>query len=138
MNGKDEKKGIVPRSSAIREVLAKLQENDEFEEIFLTSPDGLVIASTPTTDDDKIVALAALMVQMRRSAQQIRKQLGWSPLNKVTMRGDDGQQLIGYGFTAGDCDLMLVILAPEQQAYQQPAIQAVRAIQRIHSTCNNL
>lgn len=138
MSDKTRNEPGVPRSRAIREVLLDLQKTTGVAEIFLTSADGLVIAATPTADEDKIMALAALMVQMHRSAQQIQRQLGWPPVNKVTMRGAQEQRLVGYGFTAGGCDLMLGVLTTEPQFERAAVVQAIRAIQQIHKTCHSV
>ncbi len=118
----------VSRFQKIRQILDNLCTEYDFEAAVLVGPEGLPLAAARSEHDAD--ALAAVTAFFRRSARQVQSQMGWSVLDEVSILAQRGVRLIGRSFTAGDQELILVVLLPQRMYYRQATNQAIRAIRR--------
>lgn len=111
------------------QTLQKMNSEGNFKASVLSMGDGLPLASSPTHYEDETAA--AMVTLLNDTAKRINNQLQLSQVDEISIVGDDRTRLVCRYCTMADTELLLMILAPPDQAYRRLTNQTIREITRI-------
>jgi len=108
-------------------ILQDMNEAGNFKASFLVDSQGLPVAAANSSyDTDTASAMAALV---RNVIEQTQTRIDLSEADEVNVRGNDKTRLISRYFAVGDETLILVVIAPPDQAYRRLTNRAIKALQ---------
>ena len=113
-------------------ILHDMNEAGKFRASFLVDTQGLPVAAvTSGYDTDTASAMAALV---RNVIEETQTRIDLAEADEVTVRGNDKMRLISRYFTVDDEILILVVVAPPDQAYRRLTNRAIKALRAAWSS----
>jgi predicted regulator of Ras-like GTPase activity (Roadblock/LC7/MglB family) len=128
VNGTPHRKEKLQPTS-LKEILHKMNENQQFQAVILASKDGLPIATEPTDYDSEVTA--ATVALLRKVSSEAQQQLGLAALDEVTIRSNDRVRLVCRYLSMGEQGLILVTLVPPGRCYRRVTNRAIRQMRRL-------
>ncbi len=120
------------KEMAFARILHDMNDAGKFKASFLVDTQGLPVAAvTSGYDTDTASAMAALV---RNVIEETQTRIDLAEADEVTVRGNDKMRLVSRYFTVGNEILILVVVAPPDQAYRQLTNQAIKALRAAWSS----
>lgn len=117
-------------STEIARLLEEMNTQGDFPIAVLTDRHGFPIAAaaSPGQDPDTQSAVVALV---QKTAVQVRRQLGMTQTDEISVYDTAGRRLVCRPFNANEHDMILAVLVPDKKkSYRRLTNKTITAIQR--------
>ncbi len=116
------------RFQAIQELLQRACQAHGWAAAAVVSEEGLPLAAMAGTYHAE--KLAAAIAQLRRTAGQAQKQLGWSAVDEWSIAMSGGAWLVARSFSVQGQTLILAVISSGRMVYRRACAQIIRAIRQ--------
>lgn len=116
-------------NQSIHDQLKEINQRSGFTATVVTDGDGLpLVIASQTESTDLAEMLAAVAPLVHRMVQRSNERAGLSEANEVIINNDDRTRLICRFFVAGQQELILACVVPDQVAYRRTMNETISLV----------